>query len=54
MNSCAKIVAEVLLIIGVHVQLSLLDVDAFLDEGSFSALAPFRNPRLHQSAEMIL
>ena len=48
MNSHVKVVAEVLLIIGVHVQLSLLDADALLDEGSF------RGPRLDQSAETIL
>ena len=46
MNSCVKIVAEGLLIIGVHAELSLLDVDALLNKGSFSALAPFRDPRV--------
>ena len=32
MNSYAKRVAELLLIIGVHVQLSLIDVDTLLDK----------------------
>ena len=53
MNSHAKIVVQGLLIIGVHVQLSLLDVDALLDKGSFSALTPCRDPRLDQGAGII-
>ena len=54
MNSYAKIVAEVLLIVGVHVQLSLLAIDTLPNECSVSALAAFRNPRLDQSTETIL
>ena len=43
-----KTVAEVLLIVGVQVQLSLLAIDHPLKEGGVSTLAPFKDLRLDQ------
>ena len=49
-----KTVAEVLLIVGVQVQLSLLAIYLPLDEFGVSTLAPFKDPRLYQGTGMTL
>ena len=43
-----KTVAEVLLIVGVQFQLSLLAIDLTRDKGGVSTLAPFKDPRIDQ------
>ena len=51
---CWRIVTEVLLIVGVHVQLSLLAIDLLLVEGGVSTLDPFKDPKLYQGTGTIL
>ena len=47
-------VAEVLLTVGIQVQLSLLTMELHFDEGGVSTLAPFKDHRLDQGTGMTL